>query len=389
MGKFSYRFSLFTLCGVLLSLPVVARAQSVSELRCRGGEDPLVKLFVIDRLDANTLSLNFNASQKPAGADSSGLEPGTCSWLDRTFKDNESRQVHFQITEPQADSIPAYLKDPKNYWSFFVTSTDKGFFEAKNHQAWSPATNPAVTPGTPSKRETPPASPPSANPPSTPTVSWSGQWNLRSGSGGTPFVLTLEQSGTEVTGTYSPQDGTIDGTLTGRKLTFQWTQAGGYKGTGVLEMAIDGQLDGVFTIVEGPKQGETRAFAERAGGMELPPAVEEQPKTPPASFAGKWDLRVVLGGASFALNLEQAGSKVAGTYAPQDGTIEGTVTAQVLRFQWTQAGGYQGVGFLEMNSAGDLVGSLTIVEGPKKGGNRVGAKRASQATRQMPGNGPI
>jgi hypothetical protein len=368
----------------ILAVSFPASAQEGTELRCRGGEDALVKLFVIDRLDANTLSLNFNASQKPAGADGSGLEPGTCSWLDRTLKDNELRQIHFRVTEAQADSIPAHLRNPNNYWSFFVVDTDKGFFEAIKHQAWSPTTSSEVTPGIPAKSETPSSSAPSTNLPNTPFVSWSGQWNLRSGAGGTPFALTLEQTGTKVAGTYSPQEGTIEGTLTGKKLSFQWTQAGGYKGTGVLEMAIDGQLDGVFTIVEGPKQGETRVFAERAGGTAQLPPVEEQPNTPPASFAGKWDLRVIIGGGSFALNLEQAGSQVTGTYSPQDGTIDGVVTGQVLRFQWTQAGGYKGTGFLEMNAEGKLNGVFAIVEGPKKGGNRVWAARATEAPKTMP-----
>jgi hypothetical protein len=363
----------------ILAVSSPASAQEGTELRCRGGEDALVKLFVIDRLDANTLSLNFNASQTPAGADGSGLEPGTCSWPDRTLKDDESRQIHFRVTEAQADSIPSYLRNPANYWSFFVVNTDKGFFDAKYHQAWSRATNPEATSSASGKPETPSSSAPSRNPPNTPSVAFSGQWNLRSGAGGTPFALTLEQTGTKVAGTYSPQDGTIEGTLTGKKLSFQWTQAGGYKGTGVLEMAIDGQLDGVFTIAEGPKKGETRVFAERAGGTAQLPPVEEQPNTPPASFAGKWDLRVVIGGGSFALNLEQAGSRVTGTYSPQDGTIDGLVTGQVLRFQWTQAGGYKGNGFLEMNAEGRLNGVFTIVEGPKKGANRVWAARAAEA----------
>ncbi len=374
----------FVVFGLLVLQPYVAwdavaavdrppeRAQEVSELRCRGGQDA----FVIDKLDAQTLSLNFNSSSHPAGTESKGLDPGTCSWLDRTLKDDEWRQIHFRITEAQADSIPSHLKNPDNYWSFFVTTSDRGFFEAKNHQAWTGATNPPVTPAKP---DTPTPSSPSPNPPNTPSISLAGQWNLRSGAGGTAFVLKLEQTGTKVTGTYSPQDGTIDGTLTGKKLDFQWTQAGGYKGTGFLEMAIDGKLDGVFNIVEGPKKGETRVFAERPGGTgQLPPA-EEQPNNPPASLAGKWDLRVILGGASFALSLTQAGNKVTGTYSPQDGTIDGMVTGQVLRFQWTQAGGYKGTGFLELNAEGNLNGLFNIVEGPRKGENRVWATRASAA----------
>jgi len=134
MGKLLCRSS-FILC-VLLLWAANTQAQSVSELRCRGGENALVSLFVIDKLDADTLSLNFNSSKKPAGADSSGLEPGTCSWIDRTVKDEEWRQIHFVVASAEAESIPVYLKDRNNYWSFFVVNTDRGYFEAKNHQAW-------------------------------------------------------------------------------------------------------------------------------------------------------------------------------------------------------------------------------------------------------------
>jgi hypothetical protein len=96
-----------------------------------------VKLFVLDTLDSNTLSLNFNSSKKPAGTDSSGLEPATCSWVDRAVRDDEWRQIHFEVTGEQAESIPAYLKNRNNYYSFFVVNTDRGYFEAKSHKPWS------------------------------------------------------------------------------------------------------------------------------------------------------------------------------------------------------------------------------------------------------------
>jgi hypothetical protein len=137
MAKLSHGFSFMIIWGLLLLAAVSVEAQSVSELRCRGGEDALVKLFVIDKLDADTLSLNFNSSRKPAGADSSGLEPATCSWIDRNVRDDEWRQIHFNVTGEQAQSIPAYLKNRNNYWSFFVVNTDRGYFDAKSHKAWT------------------------------------------------------------------------------------------------------------------------------------------------------------------------------------------------------------------------------------------------------------
>jgi hypothetical protein len=137
MGRLSYGFSAIMICGLVLITSLTTAAQSVTELRCRGGDDPLVKLFVIDKLDAHTLSLNFNSSRQPAGAESSGLEPATCSWIDRSVRDDEWRQIHFEVTPEQADSVPAYLKNRNNYWSFFVVNTDRGYFEAKSHKAWT------------------------------------------------------------------------------------------------------------------------------------------------------------------------------------------------------------------------------------------------------------
>jgi hypothetical protein len=37
---------------------------------------------------------------------------------------------------PDAQSIPAYMKDRNHYWSFFVVNTNQGFFRAANHKYW-------------------------------------------------------------------------------------------------------------------------------------------------------------------------------------------------------------------------------------------------------------
>ena len=250
------------------ALPRAGSAQELSELRCRGNDNALVDIFVIDKLDADTLSLNFNASPRAAGPDSQGLDPGTCSWIDRTVKEDEWRQIHFRVTGTQAESIPAHLKNPKNYWSFFVISSDRGYFDAKNHQVWTTATKPE-TPAASSPPVSQPNAPPVAVPspasqPKAPPASFGGKWNMLAGLGGTPFNLILQQAGNNVTGTFSPQDGTIEGTVSGKTLQFQWTQAGGYKGTGVLEIDLDEKyLSGVFTTIEGPKKGDNRVSATR------------------------------------------------------------------------------------------------------------------------------
>jgi len=259
-----------------------ASAQEVSELRCRGNDNPLVDIFVFDKLDADTLSLNFNSSKRAAGPDSKGLDPGTCSWIDRTVKEDEWRQIHFVVTAAQAESIPAHLKNPKNYWSFFVISSDRGYFEAKSHKVWTVETNQEAS-RMPSPNESQPSPSPNESQPSIAPASFAGMWNMASGPGSTQFKLSLQQSGNKVTGTFSPQDGTIEGTVTGKTLSFQWTQAGGYKGTGHMEMADDDKsLTGIFTIVEGPKKGENKVSATRA---EETPQPTPQPSATPSISA--------------------------------------------------------------------------------------------------------
>ncbi len=120
---------------LLFAAVVSAQAQGTYELRCRGGAEA----FTIDRLDENKLSLNFSASARPAGANERGLEPGTCSWVDRVVNEAEPKQIQFAASEAEATSIPQRLKNPAKYWSFFVFSTNEGYFEAKSHKAWQPA----------------------------------------------------------------------------------------------------------------------------------------------------------------------------------------------------------------------------------------------------------
>jgi hypothetical protein len=358
-----------------------ASAQEVSELRCRGNDNPLVDIFVIDKLDSDTLSLNFNSSPRAAGPDSKGLNPGTCSWIDRTLKEDEWRQIHFMVTAAQAESIPVHLKNPKNYWSFFVITSDRGYFEAKSHKVWTvetkpetsampspnesqPNTPPAQPNTPPAQPNTPPAQPntPPAQPntpptqPNTPPASFGGKWNMASGPGSTQFTLSLQQAGSKVTGTFSPQDGTIEGTVTGKMLSFQWTQAGGYKGSGQLDMNSDGKsMTGVFTIVEGPKKGENKVSASRA---EETPQPAPQPSTPPVSFAGTWE--TVAGGEyKYTMKLQQTGDQVTGTFAPGSGTLEGTVLANVLRLHFTQNQKFKGSARLVLADDGKTFSGTT------------------------------
>ncbi|SIO44231.1 Small-conductance mechanosensitive channel [Rhodovulum sp. ES.010] len=56
----------------------------------------------------------------------------------------------------------------------------------------------------------------------------------------------------------------------------------------------------------------------------------------PADFSGDWQTFWRTGSA--VLSLSQEGDRVTGTYAPDDGTVEGTVEGRVLRGTWAQPG---------------------------------------------------
>jgi hypothetical protein len=108
----------------------------VFELRCRGGEN----LFVIDGpavTGSDTLSLSFGWSLNAAGPDGAGLDPGTCSWIDRSFRDGEPSQIHFTTTGPVQQVID-HLNDARNYWSFWVYNTNRGYMEATRNAPLKP-----------------------------------------------------------------------------------------------------------------------------------------------------------------------------------------------------------------------------------------------------------
>lgn len=73
-------------------------------------------------------------------------------------------------------------------------------------------------------------------------VSYGGAWDLTAGSpdGSSRFVVTLQQSGTQVTGTYGAADaGKIQGTVTGRDLAATWRWSNGDTGVVLLTLSDD------------------------------------------------------------------------------------------------------------------------------------------------------
>ena len=118
-------FSLFLLTGR------PAEGQSGKELRCRGRGGA----FTVDRIDAGTVSMRFTASPRAAGADGAGLEPGTCSFVDRVIESAEPLQVRFAANSAQLTSLTQELDDPYAYWCFFVAERPKAFFMAAEQRS--------------------------------------------------------------------------------------------------------------------------------------------------------------------------------------------------------------------------------------------------------------
>lgn len=171
-------------------------------------------------------------------------------------------------------------------------------------------------------------------------ISFAGTWETVAGSA-TRYTVRLTQTGNKVTGSYSPRNGKIfGGVVVGNKLTFKWTQDGGWEGTAEFTLNDDGKgFSGSSTATK-------------------PQAVTNSWKTyvpaPPASFAGTWNL-VNNVGVRVPLVLVQEGATVIGRYPSQNGTIDGTVDGRILQFKWVSDKG-SGTGQFRISASGETFG---------------------------------
>ena len=94
--------------------------------------------------------------------------------------------------------------------------------------------------------------------PAATAADFTGTWETVA-STGNRYTMHLTQSGNTVTGTYSPQNGTIDGMVKNKVMTFSWSQAGGYTGTGTFTLSGDGNSFNGKWFSTG-EQGDTQGF---------------------------------------------------------------------------------------------------------------------------------
>jgi hypothetical protein len=140
------------------------------EIRCRGysgiGGSEYVFFTINSRPTSTgetivTYEMAFTPSVKAAGSKGEGLRPGECSFVDRPISQSGPYRIRFDTSAnaqlrqqlhgtavdtsptaaerfPDAQTIPAYLKDPNHYWSFFGAKPVGSFFVATGHKFWKP-----------------------------------------------------------------------------------------------------------------------------------------------------------------------------------------------------------------------------------------------------------
>ena len=146
----------------------------------------------------------------------------------------------------------------------------------------------------------------------------------------TLFTLTLQQTGDKVTGTYTPGNGQIAGTLKGKILRFTWT-SDGEEGSGRLVFTkSEMDFSGSYSNTDDPEQADGLWSGKRKMGGG---------KGPPASFAGTWaDVIKFFGGTlTMTYQFKQTGNQVTGyyyvsPYPTRTDLKDATVSGNTLRF---------------------------------------------------------
>lgn len=155
---------------------------------------------------------------------------------------------------------------------------------------------------------------------------WSGAWDTNCGASACA-QMNLVQTGNTVVGTYAGGDGTINGTVTGNRLTGTWSRN-----------ASSGSID--FWIKAGGLRWQgnfdkTFPWCGQRSGQSAPSPCGV------ATWYGTWT--TVCGDAGLGLcddiTLAQNGSSVSGTYAGGDGSIDATVDGVELTGTWTRSPG--------------------------------------------------
>lgn len=147
-----------------------AAAAPSNEIRCRGYGRPGGSAYVFFTINSRasptgetivTYEMAFTPSVKAAGSRGEGLRPGECGFVDRPVSELGPYRIRFETVAnaqlkqklhgspmdtsptaaerfPDAQTIPAYLKDPNHYWRFYVADPSSTFFMATGNAFWKP-----------------------------------------------------------------------------------------------------------------------------------------------------------------------------------------------------------------------------------------------------------
>jgi hypothetical protein len=81
---------------------------------------------------------------------------------------------------------------------------------------------------------------------------FAGNWSLKT-KDGSPFTINLRQEGQSVKGTYSPNDGKIDGVISGDgRLAYRWSDGRGNRGTGFFYINDAVNMEGTYSLEATP-----------------------------------------------------------------------------------------------------------------------------------------
>lgn len=137
--------------------------QTTYEMLCRGGG---LRFSTTSGRNLPTgeqmmnVTMNFNAASKPA-SNSKNLEPGQCSWVDRTLSKSEPTQIRLELVAngqlkqilhgtpasnsptqaevtPDAINVPDYLSSSSHYWIFRVYNSNEGYLQATGSKYYKP-----------------------------------------------------------------------------------------------------------------------------------------------------------------------------------------------------------------------------------------------------------
>lgn len=125
---------IFLLCCITIVQAQEQLNAGYYKMICRGDDSA----FRIDDLEKTAgkvkMGLNFLPSSTAAKGNAKKIDPGTCSWDDRTVSDSEPKQIQFNVTSTQAQKIRDVLNSPDKFWQFYVRVTNYGYFETLNHK---------------------------------------------------------------------------------------------------------------------------------------------------------------------------------------------------------------------------------------------------------------